>query len=106
MRKFLQFLIKFYQKYLSKKLARNCLFKESCSNHVYRTLQEKGTKAGLKAFYYRFQTCRVGYTFSFNTANTNFDIILENGDVLLNSEISESIELPNFSLEDYVNEKN
>ncbi|WP_338793703.1 membrane protein insertion efficiency factor YidD [Bernardetia sp. MNP-M8] len=102
MKKLLQFVIKFYQKHFSKKLARNCLFKESCSNYVYRKLEEEGTKKGLKAFYYRFQTCRVGYTFSFNTANNNFDIILENGDVLLNSEISESIELPNFSLEDYL----
>ena len=38
-----------------------CLFKESCSRHVYRILNEQGFKSGLKAFKTRYRSCRSPY---------------------------------------------
>ena len=40
---------------------RNCLFRESCSHHVYRITQERGFFAGVSAFLKRFRVCRPGY---------------------------------------------
>jgi putative component of membrane protein insertase Oxa1/YidC/SpoIIIJ protein YidD len=40
-----------------------CIFKESCSNHVYRIVKCEGFLAGLKAFFWRFKNCRPGYQY-------------------------------------------
>lgn len=40
---------------------RTCLFRESCSRHVYRTTKDLGLVAGALAFGRRLTTCRPGY---------------------------------------------
>lgn len=42
---------------------RRCLFRESCSRHVYRLAGEKGFRAALAAFRVRSRQCRPGYAF-------------------------------------------
>jgi thermostable 8-oxoguanine DNA glycosylase len=37
------------------------LFKESCSNYVYRTAKEEGLMKGLSALKYRYNNCRPNY---------------------------------------------
>lgn len=42
---------------------RCCIFKETCSAHVYRITKDYGVKKGLNALYRRFKQCRGGYSF-------------------------------------------
>ena len=42
---------------------RKCLFKESCSHHVYRITKSQGLLKGWEAFVKRFNTCRPNYAF-------------------------------------------
>ena len=56
--------IKFYQTFIPKKFRGECLFKESCSNFVYRVTKEEGLKCGINAFMYRYRNCRPDYHIS------------------------------------------
>ena len=40
------------------------MFKESCSNHVYRVTREDGLKKGVTALKYRYRNCRPNYYLS------------------------------------------
>lgn len=74
-------LIKLYQAFMPKQLRGRCLFKESCSNYVYRLTREKGFIAGKKALRYRIRNCKPNY---FITEN--------NGKILLVTAQNEVIE--------------
>jgi uncharacterized protein len=54
-------LIRFYQAFFPKKYRGKCIFKESCSNYVYREIKENGFISGLKAFKFRYENCRPDY---------------------------------------------
>lgn len=41
---------------------RGCLFRETCSHHVYRVTQERGASQGLLALFSRHRQCRPGYS--------------------------------------------
>lgn len=41
-----------------------CLFKESCSNYVYRETKEEGLKKGITALKFRYHNCRPNYYLS------------------------------------------
>lgn len=41
---------------------RSCLFKVSCSHHVYTTIQTKGLKEGIEQLLKRYRQCRPGYS--------------------------------------------
>lgn len=40
---------------------KKCLFKETCSIHVYRVTKQQGLFSGLKALQTRVKNCRPGY---------------------------------------------
>ena len=40
---------------------RRCLYRESCSRHVYRIAAEAGFRPALRALRRRYRTCRPGY---------------------------------------------
>ena len=42
---------------------RRCLYRVSCSRHVYGVARTHGAAAGWAAFIQRFRTCRPGYAF-------------------------------------------
>jgi len=54
-------IIKFYQAFTPKAFRGKCLFKESCSNYVYRITKEVGLKDGINSFLFRLKNCRPGY---------------------------------------------
>lgn len=54
-------IIRLYQTFIPKRFRGKCLFKESCSNFVYRITKEEGLKGGLKALRYRYLNCRPNY---------------------------------------------
>lgn len=47
---------------IPKRFRRTCLFKETCSHHVFTVTNEKGFRAGLKALKKRIKQCRPGYS--------------------------------------------
>jgi len=55
-------IIRLYQTFIPKRFRGKCLFKESCSNYVYRITKEDGLKAGIVAFRFRFHNCRPDYS--------------------------------------------
>lgn len=46
---------------IPKKYRNPCIFRESCSNHVYRIVKNEGFKKGLSAIKERKQKCKPGY---------------------------------------------
>jgi hypothetical protein len=55
------FIIKLYWKLFPKEKRRVCLFKESCSNYVFRKTEEEGYLSGLRACLFRFKNCNNTY---------------------------------------------
>src|SRR5215207_10669418 len=75
---------------------RRCLFRESCSQFVYRETLAMGFVKGLAALRTRLYQCRPGYKLVKNQAANTFEMHLENGIVIDEKHISEKL-LPPFS---------
>jgi len=82
-------LIRIYQTYVPDTLKRRCIFRESCSCHVYRQTKNAGIIAGIKALVLRSKICRQGYRVF--TINERFKMQLVNGDVIDEKFISRRI---------------
>mgnify|MGYP002032404561 CR=1 FL=1 len=82
MKSIFKFAIRLYWFIVPNRLKGVCLFQESCSKYVYRTLQDKGTKAGLKALIYRFNVCRAPFLIRINNQKNKYELHLCNGDVV------------------------
>lgn len=53
--------IRAYWKVWPKHWNRGCIFRESCSRHVYRETSESGVRVGLRSLITRSRQCRPGY---------------------------------------------
>ena len=71
-----------YWKLNPKNLRRNCIYRKSCSNHVFEITFENGFIAGLQSLKSRYRTCRVGYTWVFNKNKDSIELQLVDGTVL------------------------
>jgi len=80
-------LIKSYWKLIPPSKRKRCLFKESCSNYVYRINKEFGFVMALKSFVIRYRTCREGYTFHINEKH-EYSLQLVDGTLISESEIA------------------
>ncbi len=78
-----------YQVSVPKRLRRQCLFKESCSCHVFRETREKGFTAGIKALKYRMHNCRPNYILI--KINGNISLITAQNEAINECEIDERI---------------
>ncbi len=89
------------------RLRRNCIFRVSCSKYVYSETKRHGFLAGMEAFANRWKTCRPGYEVCFS--DNRFRIILVNGQIVDQSEISDHIIQQNYNAlhgaEEYVLKK-
>ena len=72
---------------------RSCLFKESCSQFVFRVTKESGFVAGYKAMIWRYRNCRPGYRIVSN-AEGKFEMRLVTGNMVPESEIADAILKP------------
>lgn len=88
MKNLLLLLIKMYWKIIPPSKRRKCIFKTSCSKHVYEKTVSEGLISGLKAFRYRFQNCRSGAYIIENPLG-EIQIILPNQQTLNETEISD-----------------
>ena len=61
MRALLILVIRLYWMVVPVHRRRSCLFKESCSMHVYHRAAASGFIAGLRALWFRYRNCRAGY---------------------------------------------
>jgi len=88
--------IRFYWKIIPPENRNRCIFSESCSNHVFRLIKEKGLIVGFKAFVYRFKNCRNGYNIEINNDN-HLRLKLISGDYLeinqINKRVLENIQI-------------
>jgi putative component of membrane protein insertase Oxa1/YidC/SpoIIIJ protein YidD len=60
-----------------KKWRRPCIFKTSCSAHVYDALKNGGLMHGSKAFLKRVKQCRPGYTIYTTGDNKDWVILAD-----------------------------
>lgn len=89
MRLILLVIIKFYWKFIPKNKRRTCLFKESCSQYVYKTTIEHGFFKGTTALWNRQKVCRAGYCVY--QTNNGFEMKLIDGSIISEKEISAKI---------------
>lgn len=61
MTRLFQLPIELYWALAPEKRRRSCLFRESCSRHVWRRFEEEGIRAGFAALLRRWRQCRPGY---------------------------------------------
>lgn len=81
----------FYQRFLSAKLGKQCLFKESCSRRILREARTTGSKAAFSVFYYRLKNCRPGYQIVSLEDREEPLIVSRTGEVLPMDEINPAI---------------
>jgi len=80
--------IKIYWAIFPKDKRRKCIFRLSCSKHVYQVTNQAGLLEGLKALKYRYENCRKGYHIFENHINGSKMMILPNGQLLGENEIA------------------
>ena len=73
-------LIRAYWSLWPRHLNRDCIYKETCSHHVYRITYKLGFFAGFRALQQRIRTCRPGYNAT--TSNGELGLILRDGSFL------------------------
>lgn len=85
------FCIKVYWLLIPPSKRRKCIFHESCSNYVYRHLQEEGFINGINAYRRRFYQCRPGYKVFYNSTTTNLEIELSDYTIVQLDEMREDV---------------
>jgi hypothetical protein len=66
-----------------------CLFRESCSHHVYRLADTQGFLSALKALLFRMRVCRPGYHLA--RTSIGLHLIARNGLAFAESDLSAAI---------------
>lgn len=82
----LLFLIRLYWIIVPRSLRRTCLFRASCSHHVYHVAQREGLGAALSALRERWRRCRPGYQIV--TEGSQFQLVLADQTILEEQDIS------------------
>jgi len=68
-----------------------CLFRESCSHFVYRCAVADGVGSGIRALRHRMNVCKPGAQLFFNPSSGQVNMILGNGEVLQEEDISKRL---------------
>lgn len=83
--------IELYWFLVPKSKRRRCIFKKSCSNHVYETAKNHGFVNGLKAFCFRFKNCRRNIQIFRNQTDNSILILLPSKVIIESDAIAENI---------------
>lgn len=86
MRVVLILLIRLYWIFIPKNTRKICLFRESCSNYVYRITKQEGFYKGLTALHYRILRCKPNY--SIIKRNNEFELKLNDDSIVSENQIS------------------
>lgn len=82
-------MIQLYWKFIPASKRKKCIFRISCSTYIYQETKSKGFIGGVKAFRYRYQNCRNGFSTFTNPVDGTTQMLLPNHDVLKEDEIAE-----------------
>ncbi|MCK8480919.1 membrane protein insertion efficiency factor YidD [Flavihalobacter algicola] len=85
MRNTLLIIIKAYWYLIPAKNRARCIFRESCSNHVFNKTKIEGFASGLKALRFRYKNCRPGYHLM--TVNNETILVTVNNETILEKDI-------------------
>ena|ERR1035438_857471 len=85
-------IIQLYWRIRPQQRRRSCIFRESCSHHVYRVASHEGLGAGVRALLRRFRVCRAGYTIV--PIRTEVGIRLVDGTMITQDEASYTVLAP------------
>ena len=96
-------IIKSYWKLIPEHRRKKCIFRLSCSQYVFQETKNKGFAAGIKAFRYRFNNCRHGHLLYENPIDRKTEMILPNGDILREEDISIRLIKKSIIVSDYNN---
>lgn len=61
MRRLVLVAIRLYWRYWPKSARRKCIFRETCSHHIYHITRTQGAVAGIRAMMDRLRKCRPGF---------------------------------------------
>ncbi|MBG6131755.1 putative component of membrane protein insertase Oxa1/YidC/SpoIIIJ protein YidD [Aquimarina sp. EL_43] len=89
MKFFLLLIIRLYWTFIPKSNRRRCIFKKSCSNHVFEITKKQGFNKGISALKFRYRNCRTGY-YILDIDNTKL-LISANNEMFLQEEIHNRI---------------
>jgi putative component of membrane protein insertase Oxa1/YidC/SpoIIIJ protein YidD len=84
-------LINWYWFLIPESKRRRCIFKKSCSNHVYDITKEKGFSEGIRALRFRFENCRAGFEIFTNPVDNKTQVILPSKIIVDSEEIADRI---------------
>ena len=90
MKRLVLFAVESYWRLTNPARRRPCLFRETCSRHVYRITRDCGVRKGMMAFLQRLRQCRVGYAVEFDGQSEPF-LRLADRSVVQSPELSESM---------------
>jgi uncharacterized protein len=82
MRLLLLSIIRIYWAVIPAGKRRKCVFKVSCSRHVFRITTESGFSQGIKALKYRYHNCRPECVVFTNPVTGNKQMLLPCGDIV------------------------
>lgn len=91
MKHFILFIIRLYWISIPQSKRRKCIFKKSCSNHVFEVTQKEGFVKGLKAFQFRYKNCRGNFQIFKNPINNQIQMILPSQLIIDREEIAERL---------------
>ncbi|WP_394773460.1 membrane protein insertion efficiency factor YidD [Flavobacterium sp.] len=85
------FIIQLYWKFIPPSNRKRCIFKKSCSNHVFEITQKEGFFKGLQAFQFRYKNCRGNFQLFKNPINNQIQMILPSQIIIDREEIAERL---------------
>ncbi|MDC8002733.1 membrane protein insertion efficiency factor YidD [Aureisphaera galaxeae] len=88
MKHLLLFAIKWYWHIIPASKRGRCIFRMSCSQHVYKTTRENGLISGLKALVFRYKNCRPGFETFKNPITQETQVLLKNNQVIPEKDIA------------------
>lgn len=80
--------IRVYWQLSPKRETGRCLFRISCSRHVFRVTKKEGLLKGVAALRYRFRSCRGGYHIIDNPVHRKRTMVLCTGQEIPEHEIA------------------
>ncbi|WP_306349714.1 membrane protein insertion efficiency factor YidD [Flavobacterium sp. '19STA2R22 D10 B1'] len=89
MKLFLISIIRLYWFLIPENKRNICIFKESCSRHVYRITKQSGLLAGIKSLWFRMQNCNHKFDIYRDFQTQELNMRLKSGVVIKKEEMSE-----------------
>jgi hypothetical protein len=65
-----------------------CLFKKTCSHHIYDQTLAHGFLAGMKAFFFRYKNCRGGFSMFKNPLTGKTQMLLRSNKIIGEDDIA------------------